>query len=77
MVVQIDDTPNRPFVLSVLALSSRFDGLFVYIPPPMGGIHLSVLALSSRFDGPRPRSVLESPWVLSVLALSSRFDGLL
>ena len=62
--------------LSVLALSSRFDG-----QPHVGGwpyscYMLSVLALSSRFDG---RS--EEPWenlplaLLSVLALSSRFDG--
>ena len=36
--------------LSVLALSSRFDGRWVYVNPPAGG-RLSVLALSSRFDG--------------------------
>ena len=38
-------------VLSVLALSSRFDGR----RPSRGDMHhpaLSVLALSSRFDGP-------------------------
>ena len=60
--------------LSVLALSSRFDGL---IPRPLAHAVdlLSVLALSSRFDGP-PFVVLMSPKkALSVLALSSRFDG--
>ena len=38
-------------LLSVLALSSRFDGRS---PPdtPRSAVHLSVLALSSRFDGP-------------------------
>ena len=60
--------------LSVLALSSRFDG------PHMGvcicvAIFLSVLALSSRFDGQSklPNSGYKNS--LSVLALSSRFDG--
>ena len=36
--------------LSVLALSSRFDGLF-NVRRASGHPHLSVLALSSRFDG--------------------------
>ena len=38
------------FFLSVLALSSRFDGPNSYIPAGRRGC-LSVLALSSRFDG--------------------------
>ena len=42
--------PGSTSGLSVLALSSRFDGPVVPPPaPPLGG--LSVLALSSRFDG--------------------------
>ena len=39
-------------ILSVLALSSRFDGPDVYAPIESEMIQLSVLALSSRFDGP-------------------------
>ena len=62
-------------VLSVLALSSRFDGRANRLQRRCTPA-LSVLALSSRFDG--------HTWVcagtgrrhLSVLALSSRFDGL-
>ena len=60
--------------LSVLALSSRFDGLkkaksefFRYA--------LSVLALSSRFDGHLGEMLPCFHNLLSVLALSSRFDG--
>ena len=60
--------------LSVLALSSRFDG-----PESVegGGFVpvLSVLALSSRFDGPVFRPGGRKATGLSVLALSSRFDG--
>ena len=60
--------------LSVLALSSRFDG-----PRPMDCITsvvtLSVLALSSRFDGLYLYIVSDVTGRLSVLALSSRFDG--
>ena len=37
-------------ILSVLALSSRFDGPFSTSTKP-GRLQLSVLALSSRFDG--------------------------
>ena len=37
--------------LSVLALSSRFDGLLTHHSSPMRCTPLSVLALSSRFDG--------------------------
>ena len=61
-------------VLSVLALSSRFDGRIVrksFCTPE----ELSVLALSSRFDGLRFRQCSMSHVSLSVLALSSRFDG--
>ena len=60
--------------LSVLALSSRFDGpaqFFVHVIP----VGLSVLALSSRFDGPFSDMRFNGPLNLSVLALSSRFDG--
>ena len=60
--------------LSVLALSSRFDG-----PTPRPERHndrkLSVLALSSRFDGPLSSAHSQYCIHLSVLALSSRFDG--
>ena len=52
MVLYVREHRSVPFTLSVLALSSRFDGpsqLHVYFwPSPV----LSVLALSSRFDGP-------------------------
>ena len=60
--------------LSVLALSSRFDGRPAE-PPVRRKASLSVLALSSRFDGLLygVREILEE--ALSVLALSSRFDG--
>ena len=64
-------------VLSVLALSSRFDGPDDQVEDPVV-FTLSVLALSSRFDGRstrRPGLVLVLR--LSVLALSSRFDGLI
>ena len=60
--------------LSVLALSSRFDGRFIrYFRTYRDS--LSVLALSSRFDGPKSCTVSISISTLSVLALSSRFDG--
>ena len=42
--------------LSVLALSSRFDGLPVYLLKSRD-VKLSVLALSSRFDGQPPCQV--------------------
>ena len=60
--------------LSVLALSSRFDGQSLPAQV-LSGWWLSVLALSSRFDG--HHQWLHSPLnlALSVLALSSRFDG--
>ena len=50
MVDDVNDSLNRFFPLSVLALSSRFDGLcsVKYLALL---IALSVLALSSRFDG--------------------------
>ena len=63
------------WTLSVLALSSRFDGQIGSVRPRWPGYHLSVLALSSRFDG-HPRPLQNRLGVqLSVLALSSRFDG--
>ena len=62
--------------LSVLALSSRFDGRLAAWRH-LRRLRLSVLALSSRFDG-RRTSASALPWPgLSVLALSSRFDGLI
>ena len=60
--------------LSVLALSSRFDG-HVYSRQSDTLKKLSVLALSSRFDGPGGKRVGLLDLDLSVLALSSRFDG--
>ena len=60
--------------LSVLALSSRFDGLAVSVAVAVAVV-LSVLALSSRFDGRRSAVGLWRLSYLSVLALSSRFDG--
>ena len=50
MVAVVSAPRSRAAILSVLALSSRFDGRFVrsmlvFVPD------LSVLALSSRFDG--------------------------
>ena len=72
LVVIVDDVESA---LSVLALSSRFDGRRLRSYRERDD-SLSVLALSSRFDGPiisRPVAVDVS---LSVLALSSRFDGL-
>ena len=64
----------KEIALSVLALSSRFDG-------PSCQRHaaacpkLSVLALSSRFDGQYDIPGGSAVPRLSVLALSSRFDG--
>ncbi len=50
MVVAAGHRPIPCLIVSVLALSSRFDGL-----PPQPRLlpipHVSVLALSSRFDG--------------------------
>ena len=60
--------------LSVLALSSRFDGRHRG-PRPSEYPLLSVLALSSRFDGPLAAPFMSLSVSLSVLALSSRFDG--
>ncbi len=60
--------------VSVLALSSRFDGP-THSPAGEDRDSVSVLALSSRFDG---RNKLTGPIpveLVSVLALSSRFDG--
>ena len=62
------------WILSVLALSSRFDGHPNGSMNPLADI-LSVLALSSRFDGRLPLRFSQSFLLLSVLALSSRFDG--
>ena len=61
--------------LSVLALSSRFDGLGRNHRLLPNGLWLSVLALSSRFDGHRCMPHWPLCHRLSVLALSSRFDG--
>ena len=61
-------------LLSVLALSSRFDGRNCRREPTHTK-YLSVLALSSRFDGPASASWSSRMHQLSVLALSSRFDG--
>ena len=60
--------------LSVLALSSRFDGRRAETRPTPA-LRLSVLALSSRFDGRRNNTPIGKTNRLSVLALSSRFDG--
>ena len=48
---------GTPGALSVLALSSRFDGL-VIVTDEDAAIFLSVLALSSRFDGLRLQFLL-------------------
>ncbi len=61
--------------VSVLALSSRFDGP-VLPQQQVIIVIVSVLALSSRFDGPAACSTgTASCQTVSVLALSSRFDG--
>ena len=52
MVIQISQIKSAPNSLSVLALSSRFDGRFYLLNIPAALPSLSVLALSSRFDGP-------------------------
>ena len=65
---------GTPGALSVLALSSRFDGL-VIVTDEDAAIFLSVLALSSRFDGRGIAARQNVRVILSVLALSSRFDG--
>ena len=73
VLVGISPTPSSP-LLSVLALSSRFDGQNAERqcwPDPT----LSVLALSSRFDGLGAIQQGAAWLLLSVLALSSRFDG--
>ena len=51
MVHSRDSAQAGSWVLSVLALSSRFDGLFTTRLRACDE-NLSVLALSSRFDGP-------------------------
>ena len=48
--------PSVSSPLSVLALSSRFDGLPFFATARVPDF-LSVLALSSRFDGPMPEQV--------------------
>ena len=65
----------RRRALSVLALSSRFDGPIWPGDILSFSMQLSVLALSSRFDGPAVRTNYPRLYHLSVLALSSRFDG--
>ena len=65
---------HHRLALSVLALSSRFDGPTTAEKPQ--SLHpLSVLALSSRFDGLAAAAAVTGVSTLSVLALSSRFDG--
>ena len=74
MVFALPTPDGISTALSVLALSSRFDGP---VPSTTSAPSqaLSVLALSSRFDGPsRDIQIVSIPY-LSVLALSSRFDG--
>ena len=61
MVVTNGSDNRNPWRLSVLALSSRFDGRKP-AAPVIGCLILSVLALSSRFDGhlcpqPTPRDI--------------------
>ena len=51
MVSSFGKNSGRRYRLSVLALSSRFDGLLVNGKEFLT-LSLSVLALSSRFDGP-------------------------
>ena len=66
--------PTESLALSVLALSSRFDGHHFDLGLCIVQL-LSVLALSSRFDGRCLHGTAEESLRLSVLALSSRFDG--
>ena len=75
MVVPRLTPPSSSPSLSVLALSSRFDGRHTELT--LGrSFRLSVLALSSRFDGHATMMHWTKRQSLSVLALSSRFDGL-
>ena len=60
MVAASPNSSATAHVLSVLALSSRFDGLRP-IPNPSYRDLLSVLALSSRFDGQISLSLLLQP----------------
>ena len=67
MVVTTVALPSLVVALSVLALSSRFDGL----PPRAAAratLGLSVLALSSRFDGRTGKNAIED----AILAFSTR-----
>ena len=75
MVTAVGQELLQSHYVSVLALSSRFDGRHQRVRAGMGS-SVSVLALSSRFDGRRCRSVTLLYLLVSVLALSSRFDGL-
>ena len=74
MVILLIYAPSADRSLSVLALSSRFDGQNDSVPTDVLP-NLSVLALSSRFDGPTTMRARKAAHSLSVLALSSRFDG--
>ena len=74
MVKHVQRLLRQYKALSVLALSSRFDGRF-FVVFCYTLIRLSVLALSSRFDGHRLAHETPRWHMLSVLALSSRFDG--
>ena len=75
MVAYLSPAAHGHMCLSVLALSSRFDGPLINIPystiPPHFQYSLCrvVLMVAARFEGPW------AGFVLSVLALSSRFDG--
>ena len=74
MVTARTEDMRLAVVLSVLALSSRFDGRSSAAETSRGQ-QLSVLALSSRFDGLKFADNQARQIALSVLALSSRFDG--
>ena len=69
MVIFSSSASMAATVLSVLALSSRFDGprCADYV---WNCVCLSVLALSSRFDGQSRRGKMMNEFLLSVLALS-------
>ena len=76
MVVCSDKVTPDLAVVSVLALSSRFDGPLAIYRHLTHQAPVSVLALSSRFDGRFVHGTYRRAGKVSVLALSSRFDGL-
>ena len=75
MVVCSDKVTPDLAVVSVLALSSRFDGPLAIYRHLTHQAPVSVLALSSRFDGRFVHGTYRRAGKVSVLALSSRFDG--